>query len=267
MTLPIIKPRACAVVGSSFSHEKDLLNQIEKIAFSTPFGEGEICKLIGCDAFLQFRHGLPHRLLPNQINWRAQAWMWKKLNIDVLLLTSSVGVLDPNIPLFTPLIASDLLMPFNQLPDGSTCSMFTKSHSDHGHLLLQDGIFNSQLNTYLKDKILQEELKSNEVIFAYVPGPRTKTSIENQFWRQIGAQVNSMSIGPESVLANELQIPVAAMLIGHKYSLPKSEKMLHTHQSIEESLQKSKKVSEKIIWDFLHSPPQSSFANHLYRFS
>ena len=69
MTLPIIKPRACVVVGSSFSHENDLLDQIEKITFSTPFGEGEIFKLIGCDSFLQFRHGLPHRLLPNQINW------------------------------------------------------------------------------------------------------------------------------------------------------------------------------------------------------
>ena len=96
---------------------------------------------------------------------------------------------------------------------------------------------------------------------------RTKTPIENHFWKQLGAQVNSMSIGPESVLANELQIPVAAMLIGHKYSLPKSEKRSHTHQSIEESLQKSKQVSEKIIWDFLRSPPQISFANHIYKFS
>lgn len=267
MTPPILKTRACVVVGSSFSAENDLLDQIEKVVLSTPFGEGEIYKHTDCDSFIQFRHGLPHRLLPNQINWRAQAWMWKELNIDVLLLTSSVGVMDASLPLFTPLIASDLLMPFNQLPDGTACSMFAKPHSAHGHLLLQDGIFNSQFNTYLKEKTLQEGLRPNEVIFAYVPGPRTKTPIENQFWRQLGAQVNSMSIGPESVLANELQIPVAAMLIGHKYSLPKSEKKSHTHQSIEESLQKSKQVSEKIIWDFLHSPPQISFANHIYQFS
>ena len=267
MTPPITKTRACAVVGSSFSHKNDLLDHIEKIVLSTPFGEGEIFKLIDCDSFLQFRHGLPHRLLPNQINWRAQAWMWKELKINVLLLTSSVGVMDVNIPLFTPLIASDLLMPFNQLPDGSSCSLFTEPHSDHGHLLLQDGIFNSQCNAYLKDTMTKEGLTSHKVIFAYVPGPRTKTPIENQFWRKQGAQVNSMSIGPESVLANELQIPVSAMLVGHKYSLPKSEKMMHSHQSIEESLQKSKQASKKIIWDFLYSPPQISFANHLYQFS
>ena len=153
MTLPIQKSRACVVVGSSFSVENDLLDQIEKVVLSTPFGEGEIYKHTDCDSFIQFRHGLPHRLLPNQINWRAQAWMWKELNIDVLLLTSSVGVMDASLPLFTPLIASDLLMPFNQLPDGTACSMFAKPHSDHGHLLLQDGIFNSQFNTYLKEKL------------------------------------------------------------------------------------------------------------------
>ena len=84
-------------------------------------------------------------------------WMWKELNIDVLLLTSSVGVMDASLPLFTPLIASDLLMPFNQLPDGTACSMFAKPHSDYGHLLLQDGIFNSHSNTYLKEKTYRRD--------------------------------------------------------------------------------------------------------------
>ena len=42
MTLPIPKTRACVVVGSSFSVENDLLDQIEKVVLSTPFGEGEI---------------------------------------------------------------------------------------------------------------------------------------------------------------------------------------------------------------------------------
>jgi 5'-methylthioadenosine phosphorylase len=260
--------RACVVVGSSFSQEN--IENLQRISLQTPFGEGEIFRILDSESYLQFRHGCPHRFLPNQINWRAQAWMWKELNIDVLLLTSSVGVMDPQIPLYTPLIASDLLMPFNQLPDGSSCSLFTTPQPNHGHLLLQDGMFHSGLNTYLRRQIEEKGFLSHDVIFAYVPGPRTKTPIENRFWQQQGAQVNSMSIGPEAVLANELQIPVTALLIGHKYSLPSSptaSQKKHTHQSIDASLQESKKASEELIWNFLRKPPQVSFANHLYQFS
>ena len=251
----------CVVLGSSFSDFE--LEKIDKITKETPYGMGIAYSYQGTSSFIQFRHGLPHQLLPTQINWRAQAWMWKILGVDTLLLTSSVGVLDEAIPLYEPLLGLDLLMPFNQLPDGSVCTMFTKPSSQHGHLLLQDGLFHTQLRSILSRR--WSDATVPEVIFGYVPGPRTKTKVENRFWRLAGAQVNSMSIGPEVVLANELEIPTAGLFIGHKYSLEK-EISEHTHFSIEESLVRSKKESFRCILDFLHNPPNVSFSNHLYRF-
>jgi len=56
------------------------------------------------------------------------------------------------------------------------------------------------------------------VVFAYVPGPRTKTPAENAAWRLAGADVNSMTLGPEVVLAAELGVPTAAVVVGHKRS-------------------------------------------------
>ena len=54
-----------------------------------------------------------------------------ELGVKSLLVTSSVGVLHRRIPLFTPMLLTDLLMPYNTLPDGSTCTMFTDSKHPH----------------------------------------------------------------------------------------------------------------------------------------
>lgn len=253
--------RGCAVLGSSFFDFP--LESLRKVEMDTPFGLATSYAVQGTDSFVQFRHGLPHTLLPTQINWRAQAWMLKALEIDSLLLTSSVGVLDDSISLYEPLLASDLLMPFNQLPDGSVCTMFPKATKDHGHLLLQDGVFHSGLRNILAQRFA---ITIQNVVFGYVPGPRTKTPIENLFWKQCGAQVNSMSIGPEAILANELEIPVAALVIGHKYSLPNPNNK-HTHESIEDSLVRARNIVQHCVWDFVRDPPSVSFSNHMYRFS
>ena len=66
------------------------------------------------NAYVLFRHGLPHRLLPNQINYRAQALALKNLNCGALLINSSVGVMDAGLPLYKPMLVTDLMMPENQ---------------------------------------------------------------------------------------------------------------------------------------------------------
>jgi len=256
--------RACAVLGSSFAAFSQ--KNLHKIVEETPFGAATVYALRDrASSFLQFRHGLPHQLLPTQINWRAQAWILKKLQIDVVLLTSSVGVLDEQVPLYTPLLAQDLLMPFNQLPDGTVCTMFPSPSADHGHLLLQDGIFHRELRKIISAGLQRKGQRVPEVVFGYVPGPRTKTAAENRYWKSCGAQVNSMSIGPEAVLLNELEIPVAALLIGHKYSLPNAQKQ-HSHESIAESLNRARECLWETVEEFLHAPPAVSFSNHIYRF-
>ena len=51
------------------------------------------------------------------------------------------------------------------------------------------------------------------VVFGYAPGPRTKTAAENAMWARLGADVASMTLAPEIVLANELEIPCAALVV------------------------------------------------------
>lgn len=247
------------ILSSAFD---DLAGLGEPMTLETPFGLQVVYPYHRADrlAFAIFRHGHPHRWLPNQIKWRAQSAALKMLNVGALLITSSVGVLRRDVPLNTPLVVSDLLMPDNRLPDGSLCTMFVEPSPEQGHLVLQEGLFNAEI----AQTLVKLGAQARPLCFVYAPGPRTKTPAENRYWASAGGDVNSMSLGPEVVLANELEIPCAGLVVGHKYSHPD----ISTGESaqITESLDDSKKAFQGIVTGWLSTAAPVEFKNTLFRF-
>lgn len=255
------------VLGSAFA-SGELGLELEPVEVPTRRGVARAWRALGLgrrEAYVFFRHGLPHRLLPHQIDWRAQALAMRELEIGALLVTSSVGVLDADVPLNTPLMVGDLLMPGNRLPDGTSCSVFVGPGEEQGHLVLNEGLFSRALGDQVKSMGRRVgALFGQDVVFCYEPGPRTKTPAENRMWAALGAQVNSMSVGPEVVLANELEIPSAAMVVGHKYSHPDIANP--DDAGIAESLERVKRAQRELVREVLAHLAPVPFGNHLYRF-
>ena len=220
----------------------------------------------GRPAYVSFRHGAPHRLLPNQIPYRAQAWALREVGCGALLVTSSVGVLDPALPLYRPLLVGDLLTLDNRLPDGGACTVFTEPDPRHGHLVLNEGLFSRALTSQVEGLAQRVgERLEKDVVFGYVGGPRTKTPAENRMWKGLGAQVNSMTLAPEVILANELEIPCAAVVVGHKYSVPDVEAP-EDRGAVAETLARSRAALGRIVRAFLAEGEAVPFGNHLFRF-
>lgn len=294
------------ILGSAFSSTPPNGLELTPCSYQTPWGEVvlyrvENLKNVSRTAYLLFRHGLPHQTLPHQINFKAYAAALKLSRCQALLVTSSVGVLDQKTPLDCPLLLSDLIMPDNKLPNGEVCSIFDQQVEQHvqsnkasystefiealkpGHLVLNEGLFSKALSLQLKDFMGEPSFDcTREVVFAYVPGPRTKTASENRYWSQLGAQVNSMSVGPEVILANELGIPTAAVVIGHKRSqghkisffineTDHGHYLSHEEQAIMKqemaaTLQRSHEQLETLIVSFLENVKVNPFQNYIYRF-
>jgi len=269
-----------AIVGSAFTTPTLLDQTLTPHELRTPFGPATLYQHpLRPDAWLLFRHGVPHHWLPHQIPWRAHAWALHQVGCQALLITSSVGVLDPSLPLDQPLLLSDLLWPDNRLPDGSACTIFPASVPEQGHLVLDEGIFSRSLSDQVAKLASLAKLSQSfsddsppRVVFAYVAGPRTKTAAENRWWAAQGAQVNSMSVGPEAVLANELGIPTAGLVVGHKYSSPdhNSDHCAATDRSldaagIDESLIQSRDALAATVNSFLLTAQPVTFGNHLHR--
>lgn len=256
------------VLGSAFSQQppKDLA--LEETVVATPFGAQPLHRVRSAarPAYVAFRHGLPHAFLPHQIPYRALAAAFAEVGCGALVLTSSVGVLSADVPLHQPLLLRDLLTLDNRLPDGSACTMFAKRSAQQGHLVLREGLFSQALGAQLRR--LAEAASApvaRDVVFGYVGGPRTKTPAENAMWARLGADVNSMSLGPEVVLANELGIPCAGLVVGHKHSLPRGEGPLD-EVDVARSLSDSRDALERIVRAFLERGEPVPFANELFRF-
>jgi 5'-methylthioadenosine phosphorylase len=256
-----------AILGSAFAESFPDALDLTPVEIDTSFGTHTLHRVDGADgdAYVSFRHGLPHRLLPNQIHYRAQAAALEEIECGALLVTSSVGVLDADVPIYKPLLLDDLIMLDNRLPDGSACTMFTEPSGEHGHLVLNDGMFSGALSEQVRGLAAAEDAPiADEVVFAYVQGPRSKTPAENRLWPRLGAQVNSMTVGPEVVLANELEIPCAGLVVGHKYSIPDRDPP--EQEALSDTLNRSRAAQERIVRRFLTQGRPVPFENTIYRF-
>lgn len=255
------------IVGSAFERTSIEALGASPELIQTRFGAFELWRLER-GGWIAPRHGLPHTTLPHQIAWRAMAQAIKDVGATQVMVTSSVGVLDGALPIMEPLLVDDVIMLENRLPDGSPCTMFLERDAQQGHLVLEQGLLNQELMAQLRAIAQRVGWPiAAEATFGYVAGPRTKTRAENRLWATLGAQVNSMTLAPELVLLNELELPCVALVVGHKYSLPQGAPSLKGAAQVTRSLEDSQRALKALVVAALEELEPVAFANHLYRFA
>ena len=270
MSLKSSDTKSIAVILGSAYQNKDLSNiRYNEISVKTHFGIQTIYRVLDTEvpAYLLYRHNRNEHLLPHQIPYRRIVAALKKINCGALVSTSSVAALINDIPLHKPFLITDIMMPENRLPDGSVCTMFSEQTERQGHLILSEGLISQSLNTQLKTISTNLfERKQRDIVFAYSGGPRSKTPAENRMWAMLGAHVNSMTLAPEIVLANEMEIPCAGLVVAHKYSIPGISNPKDS-EDIDLQLQQARDAFETIMTRFLMDGQPVPFANHIYRYN
>jgi 5'-methylthioadenosine phosphorylase len=89
------EPVTLGVIGGSGLYAMDGLSRITTVKIATPFGKPSDEFIIGTlegrrVAFLP-RHGRGHRILPTEINYRANIYGMKKLGVERIISVSAVG--------------------------------------------------------------------------------------------------------------------------------------------------------------------------------
>src|SRR6476646_8653591 len=85
------------IIGGSGLYDMAELTDREERVIATPFGEPSAPYVIGTlrgkrVAFLA-RHGIGHRLMPSELNFRANIFGFKTLGVEYLVSASAVGSL------------------------------------------------------------------------------------------------------------------------------------------------------------------------------
>ena len=85
------------IIGGSGLYAMEGLEQVEEVTVETPFGAPSDAYITGVlngvkMAFLP-RHGRGHRLLPSEVNYRANIYGMKQLGVQRIISVSAVGSL------------------------------------------------------------------------------------------------------------------------------------------------------------------------------
>jgi 5'-methylthioadenosine phosphorylase len=207
--------RTIGVIGGSGLYEIEGLTDIDRVKLSTPYGEPSDEYVTGRlgDAKLVFlpRHGRGHRILPHEINFRANVWGMKKLGVEWILSVSAVGSLREEIR------PGDIVVPdqFIDRTKARASSFFGDGVA--GHVGFGDPICSDlAAHVYVAAKAAGARVHQGGV-YVVMEGPMFSTRAESNLYRSWGASVIGMTNLPEAKLAREAEICYSTIALSTDY--------------------------------------------------
>ncbi len=200
-----------AVIGGTGA--LDLFAVRERRALTTEFGvpsaELALIQLGSQQAWFLARHGLPHRLPPHRINYRANIQALKDLGVDRIIAINAVGGIDPSLK------PGALVIP-DQLIDYTwgRCHTF----SDDADSVLDHVEFGDPFTASLRQELLQAAGRASVPVladgcYAVTQGPRLETSAEVRRLAADGNTLVGMTAMPEAALARERNMGYASLCV------------------------------------------------------
>jgi len=247
-----------AIVGGTGLYELPGLEITHRSRATTPFGDpsGEILRgRMGSNEVLFLaRHGSGHRLLPHEVNYRANVFALKQAGATMLLGFSAVG------SLAIELKPGDLAMPeqyFDWTRGERQRTFFGEGVAAHVSTA-------KPVSAALVDAVQAAAVRCDLQVhrgltYACVEGPRLGTQAESHFLRQAGCHLVGMTNVPEVFLAREAQIAYATVGLVTDYDCWLEDPAQHVNvASIFElygsTLKKAVKVLDALLSQTLPEP-------------
>jgi 5'-methylthioadenosine phosphorylase len=203
------------VIGGSGLYEMAGLDDVERVRLSTPFGDPSdefVCgTLAGVRLIFLPRHGRGHRLLPSELNFRANIYGMKKLGADWLIGVGAVGSLREEIR------PGQLVVP-DQLIDRT----FHRQSTFFGNGIVAHVTFAEPFCSMLSAALVRSAQKLAADVhpggtYVCMEGPQFSTRAESFLYRQWGADVIGMTNLQEAKLAREAEICFATLALATDY--------------------------------------------------
>jgi 5'-methylthioadenosine phosphorylase len=203
------------IIGGSGLYEMAELTDRQERTLATPFGEPSGPYVLGTlrgkrVAFLS-RHGVGHRILPSELNFRANIYGFKLLGVERILSASAVGSLKAE---YKPL---DILVPdqFFDRTKGRISTFFGRglvAHIAFAHPLC------GTLSKIAADSAQAVGATVHRGgTYVNMEGPQFSTLAESRLYRAWGMDVVGMTNLQEAKLAREAEICYATLALVTDY--------------------------------------------------
>jgi 5'-methylthioadenosine phosphorylase len=233
------------IIGGSGLYAMSGLTNTREIRVKTPFGDPSDAIVLGTlegkrVAFLA-RHGRGHRILPSEINYRANVYAMKLLGVERIISVSAVGSLKED------LRPGEFLVP-DQFFDRTK----KRASTFFGDGLVAHVAFAhptcGQLSGVLADACVHEAVMVHRRgTYICIEGPQFSTMAEAEVHRQLRFEVIGMTNVTEAKLAREAEICYATIAMITDYDCWHPEHESVTASQIIATLSQNAENAQKVL--------------------
>jgi len=203
------------IIGGSGLYDMPELTDREEKSIPTPFGDPSgpyvLATLRGRRVAFLARHGAGHRILPSELNFRANIYGFKVLGVEWIVSASAVGILREE---FRPL---DLVVP-SQFFDRTKARVSTF----FGDGIVAHVAFAHPFCSGLSDLAFSAASAAGARVhkggtYVCMEGPQFSTIAESNFYRAAGFDIIGMTNLQEAKLAREAEICYSTLALVTDY--------------------------------------------------
>lgn len=211
------------IIGGSGLDDPDILSDPKETEVNTPYGTPSSSlkagTIEGTRVLLLARHGRRHQFSPTQVNNPANIFALKEAGATHIMATTACGSLRREIGR-GDFVVLDQFIDFTRFRKNT----FAESFEDGAVHTAMAHPFDGELRSVLSGTARSLGLKVHDKgCVVTIEGPRFSTVAESKMFRAWGADVINMSTAPEAMLANEAQIPYAAVAMSTDYDCWKED--------------------------------------------
>lgn len=203
------------VIGGSGLYQMSGVHKGEWITVPTPFGSPSddyfVGEIDGVRMVFLPRHGRGHRILPSELNFRANIYGMKKLGVEHLIAVSAVGSLKKEIA------PGDIVLP-DQFIDRTR----GRSGTFFGRGIVAHVSFADPMCRELTQLLAEVGREVGVMIhhggtYVCMEGPQFSTRAESALYRSWGAAIIGMTNLQEAKLAREAELCFATLALATDY--------------------------------------------------
>lgn len=253
---------AIGIIGGSGLYEMAGLTDVEEIVVKTPFGDPSDAILSGSFEGRQIcflaRHARGHRILPSELNHRANIWAMRSLGVRWIIAVTAVGSLQEQ---YAP---RDIVLP-DQFYDRTSQRA---NHTFFGKGIAAHIAFGDPLSKNLRELIYKEASKldlnvHNGGTYVNMDGPAFSTRAESEANRRRGFDIIGMTNLPEAKLAREAEISMATIAMITDYDCWKvEEEAVNAHAVIEHVMANADTAKHVLKNVIPQIPSQANWPEH-----
>jgi 5'-methylthioadenosine phosphorylase len=249
------QPAAIGIIGGSGLYQISGLESTREIEVDTPFGKPSDSivggLLHGRAVYFLPRHGRGHRILPTELNHRANLFALRSLNVRWLISVGAVGSLQEN---YHP---RDILLPSQFFDRTSQRALWTFfGEGIVAHISFADPV-SPKLRAIAAHAARTVGCRVHDGgTYVNMDGPAFSTRAESDFHRKMGFDVIGMTNLPEAKLAREAEIAFAAISLVTDYDCWKVDDEPVTAETVIQHLLANAEAARQIIPKIVEQIPE-----------